>query len=410
VTARARIAALLSAHTGIDASRMPAHALDAALGRLEANGLGLRAIEARLAEGADDVLHVLEDATTVGETYFFRHPEQFQAAADHLHTLRKPTLSVWSAGCATGEEAYSLAAVLRHALGADRRVSVLGTDIATRRLEIARRGRYREWSLRRAVRPLAPIVERAGDDYVVTAAVRKDVDFRAHNLLADTSPGGPFDLVFCRNVLIYLRDEAVQAVVGHLARALSPDGRLVLGVLDSRTVRIPDLVAVGPPELQVYARRHAKPQRPSRAPTIVRAPDEPPSLDAAPPPRQTRRPIFGAPRRAPSLPPRAAAPALSSEVHRSILRKIEREELAIARTALMELLERDPAYVPAHLELGLLELRVGRHAAATKAMVKVLGMLEHSSAELMLDGPEQAPVAFYRSVAEGVLAQAGAKR
>jgi chemotaxis protein methyltransferase CheR len=389
MTVQARIRALLSVHTGIDASRMPDRALDAAIQRLQSDGDGFPSIEERLANGNSEVLRVLEDAATVGETYFFRHPEQFQIAVNHLRTVHKPNISVWSAGCATGEEAYSLAAVLGQELGVGRRISVLGTDISTGRLAIAREARYREWSLRRAIRLLAPVVRKVGEDYVVHDHIRKDVAFSAHNLLSGPAPGGPFDLVFCRNVLIYLSDDAARTVVKHLTGSLAPDGRLVLGVLDSHSSHTAHLEPVGPPELQMYVPRKAtpvEPRRPLRAPIPLDFDDDPITLDPEGPRPEVRK-------------------RSSTDAHRSILRAIEREEPAVARSALERLLAQDPMYVPAHLELGLLELRSGRRSAAAAVMGKVVRILENRAADAMLEGPEHAPVAFYRSVAQAVLAQ-----
>ena len=229
--------------------------------------LGLRTFAAYYrkvkADAAERVLMV--DRVSTNETHFFREPRQF----DYLETeiipdwLRRPprTLRVWSAGCSTGEEAYSLASVLRAAFPAERGwgVQIFGTDISTRVLERARAARWPiDKSREIPKRYLQTFFLRgygsqegwmkAGPE--LTPLVR----FERQSLLED--PGtlpGPFDLVLCRNVLIYFDTATKRRVIDHLIGQLAPHGYLFLGHAESLHLLAHDMKAAGP---TVYRRAH----------------------------------------------------------------------------------------------------------------------------------------------------------
>jgi chemotaxis protein methyltransferase CheR len=183
---------------------------------------------------------------TVPETYFFRHPEHFDALREvvvpHVTTMRQTSrqLTVLSAGCATGEEAYSIAAVLADAPRLHGwSVRVLAIDLNETLLERARRGSYSRWSLRGVSdADRARHFTREGNRYVLDARLRSGVAFESRNLLDDDPafwrPDG-FDVVFCRNVMLYLSGDATRALVERLAASLVPGGFLFLG--PSETLR-----------------------------------------------------------------------------------------------------------------------------------------------------------------------------
>jgi len=143
---------------------------------------------------------------------------------------------IWSAGCATGEEAYTAAIVL-HEGGLAGRSHVLGTDLCRAALLTAREARYRSWSFRGVD---AEVVRRHfrndGEDHVLNDQIRRHVAFELHNLLADPSPpaalGGCADVILCRNVLIYMAPDAVVEVAARLFASLSPGGWLITGPSD----------------------------------------------------------------------------------------------------------------------------------------------------------------------------------
>jgi len=188
-----------------------------------------------------DELHNFIDAISTNETYFFREANHFSALrAKVLPEIlsRRKHVSVWSAGCSTGEEPYTLRIVMDEHLegmaGAD--AAIVGTDISTAVIRKAREGVYNERALR-FVPPAA--LEKyfgpAADGLrQASAALRAGVSFKVHNLFTDPPPGEPFDIIFCRNVMIYF-DKATQTklVDEIFSRALRPDGYLFIGHSES---------------------------------------------------------------------------------------------------------------------------------------------------------------------------------
>lgn len=190
----------------------------------------------RVLAGERRSVSLLVEHAVVGETYFFRHPEQLAAVARRLlrgQPADRP-LHVWSAGCASGEEPYTLAMLLLEAGRAGARDRILATDVSARALEAGRAGHYGEWSMRR----LDPALRRrhftpVGPRLAVSAAVRAPVEFRRHNLVCDLPPGADFDLVCCRNVLIYFSPATAAAVLARLVEALRPGGWLLVGPVET---------------------------------------------------------------------------------------------------------------------------------------------------------------------------------
>ena len=196
--------------------------------------------------GPDPDPHALDDLIaelTVGETYFFREPDQFRFLRDtvlpeirarrgHGHILR-----AWSAGCASGEEAYSLAIVFREELPAGR-AHLLATDLSREALARARRARYSDWSLRgEGAAAARPYLRPEGNDHVVVEPLRRMVSPGYLNLAVDDYPSAAsgvwgMDLIFCRNVLIYLDRETVGAVARRLHDSLAPGGWLIAASSD----------------------------------------------------------------------------------------------------------------------------------------------------------------------------------
>jgi chemotaxis protein methyltransferase CheR len=180
---------------------------------------------------------------TVGETYFFREPAQFEALRNRvLPDLRRGLagggrLRVWSAGCASGEEPYSLAILLEEQ-GLSEQSSVLGTDISRKALQRAREGSYGIWSLRGSPGATAsPNFERRGDRFVVHERLRRRVEFRYLNLAEGLYPSpdngtAVVDLILCRNVMIYFDPETVRQVARRFYQALKPGGWLITGPSD----------------------------------------------------------------------------------------------------------------------------------------------------------------------------------
>lgn len=187
---------------------------------------------------------LIASALTVGETYFFRGEEQFNAFVGHVvPELRPPgdprPLRILSAGSSTGEEAYTVAILLsgRYGQSAARDASITGWDLDPRAIERAQAGRYSAWSLRQtSARDRAHWFEQQGNTYILDPDVRRMVSFRRQNLagpLPLEAPGAAFDVIFCRNVLIYFSAEAARALLARLHETLVPGGYLLLGYAES---------------------------------------------------------------------------------------------------------------------------------------------------------------------------------
>jgi len=209
------------------------------------------------------------EAMTTNETYFFREPAQYEAlrktVLPELIEERQSTrkISVWSAASSTGQEAYSLAMLLLEmGLGAWD-VSILGTDLSTPVLKRAQAGRYLQIEVNRGLPAplLVKYFKREGLDWQLKDEVRRMVRFQKDDLRSGPPPG-TFDLIFCRNVLIYFDANTKRGILSRIYRALLPGGHLLLGgsettlSYDDRFLRRP----VGTCVLYQMARedRHAK--------------------------------------------------------------------------------------------------------------------------------------------------------
>jgi chemotaxis protein methyltransferase CheR len=197
---------------------------------------------------SDEQMDVLAHHLTVGETYFFRDPQIFQVLEREilpkLITARRKsgkTLRIWSAGCCSGEEAYSIAICVKRAVPdlADWDVLIVGTDINPAFLRKASQGTYGDWSFRGTDPDLRKLyfTHTADGKWKIRPDIRKMVQFQNHNLASGTLPAplgdGGLDLVFCRNVLIYFTSENALKVLDSICDSLSDGGWIAMGATDA---------------------------------------------------------------------------------------------------------------------------------------------------------------------------------
>ena len=259
----------------------------------DASGITIRPEHHRALElaartaGSLDVTRVV-DEFTVKETWFFREHEAlaeipWHALLANAHARGEDRIRVWTAACATGEEAYTLAILACEAFGTTSPpVRVHASDISNSALARAEAGRYGK----RAMRTVTP-AQRAryfsevDGDAVVGPELRALVELHRHNLTRDPAPPFAetgFDLVLCRNVLIYFSPETTAQVIGALERSLAPNGRLVLGAADTlcgTTSRLAELTPA-----PVRRPRRPPERRPRPAARLVAAPEDPADLFA----------------------------------------------------------------------------------------------------------------------------------
>lgn len=382
----------------------------------------------------------LEAEITIGETFFFRYAEQFAALRGtilpELIAARRSTrtLRIWSAGCSTGAEPYSIAILVRDLLGdalADWTVTILGTDISAAALATARAGEYGPWALRtldteeraRWFRrtPARPGLPHGG--YALRQAFRQMVRFERQNLMSlidgsERAPGG-FDLILCRNVLIYFSAEHVNRIVRALSERLTLDGWLLLGHAEPNPAFAQWLTPLALPGTVAY--------RPSGI-AVPAAPIDVPSPVPAgsvflPPTAPEPEPALPGPISIPAPPVSPAPPARENPLSPGdLLAEIRvladggetarawrrlREEidgcaidpalryyeglLALdlgrereAERALRGALFLDRGFVMAHFQLGLLLARGGRRAEAVRALDNALRLAQGLPPETVL--------------------------
>ncbi len=411
----------------------------------------------------------LEAEITIGETFFFRYSEQFAALRTtilpELVEARRPdrVLRIWSAGCSTGAEPYSLAILVREILGdalPDWRVTIHGTDISTEALATARAAEYGRWALRtmppeERLRyfthlPPKPGIRREGG-FALRPEFRSMVKFAKGNLLRLAEPGDvtgePYDLILCRNVLIYFDAATVTRVVHGLGRRLRPRGWLLLGHAEPNPTFSAFLDPVSLPGTVAY--RPPGPRPPPRVEPAP-APVPPPMVDL--PPEVAPSPVADAvlaeaPATAPIVPPPAVAGADDPEpdpltdalarvraladagesgaAWRALRAAVEAEPMnprlrfyeglvagslgreAEAERALRAALYLDRGFVMAHYHLGLMLLTQGRVPEAVRALdnARVLSQALPPDAAL----PE-GDGALAAEVAEGVAAAIAGSR
>jgi chemotaxis protein methyltransferase CheR len=374
--------------------------------------------------------HLLE-ALVVGETYFFRHRSYFDAlereVLPELIARRREThqLRFWCAGCATGEEAYSLVIALRGLLpGVDRwQIRTLATDLSRAFLARAEEGVYGEWSFRETDEAFkAANFLREGRRFRLRPELRRLVRFRRHNLVEDNDLSlvddtANLDLILCRNVLIYLAPEAARRVVARLWAALVPGGYLVLGPSDPLPGLLQGFQMRAGGDAILYRRAESDEfERPTRA------------LDPLPGPGQTtitatpsragepsaRAPVATSAAREPPSEPHAddadwlvlwraarahadegrldeaiarCQEAISRAQHRAepyyllgALRQAQGADAA-ATVAWRQALYVDRGFVPAHLALAAVHRRAGRPDQARRMLVRGQRVLAGRAAE-----------------------------
>ena len=195
--------------------------------------------------GAEPLAREVVEAMTTNESFFFRDDKPFQhfraQALPRLLTARPPgsALRIWSAASSTGQEAYSLAMILAESKSvvAGRSIEIIGTDIAREPLSRARDGQYSQFEVQRGlpVQYLMKYFTKEDPHWRISPAIRKMAQFREFNLLGDLRLLGRFDVVFCRNVLIYFDQPTKTKVLEGIAGLMPPDGMLYLGGAETVT-------------------------------------------------------------------------------------------------------------------------------------------------------------------------------
>jgi chemotaxis protein methyltransferase CheR len=179
------------------------------------------------------------EAMTTNESFFFRDVTPFKAFREQvlpvLLSRRQPgrAIRIWSAACSSGQEPYSLAMILEEERAAlrERPVEIVATDISTEMVERASAGTYSHFEVQRGlpIQLLTKYFKRDEERWTIVPELRRRVTFRQFNLLHDFGTLGAFDVIFCRNVLIYFDAPSKAAILAKMSRILAADGSLFLG-------------------------------------------------------------------------------------------------------------------------------------------------------------------------------------
>ncbi|MEX1180554.1 MAG: CheR family methyltransferase [Cucumibacter sp.] len=378
--AEAELKALLVSATGhYRLSHNDGLVFDKVRARLAATGLP--SIEAYLdylknGLGKEAELDGLIAGLTVGETYFFRHPDQFDALRDRVlpeclaRNAASKQLRIWSAGCANGAETYSIAIAVRALLGeraANWNVSIVGSDINRAFLAEAEAGRYSDWALREM-----PDGERrawftqSDRFWVIKDRYREHVSFVNHNLVTGECPSihkniFAFDIVFCRNVMIYFGNAENRAVIEKLRDALVNGGFLFIAPSDYHAYLDGAFAPARAPGAIVF-RKRGRPTGAAAARHLA------PVADPAVEPRPLKAKI-----RPPARPDTLAAPQpTASPDLDSIVAAANRGDWAAAMQTCETLLERDICDVAAHYYYALIRHYSGAPAEAERALKRAV--------------------------------------
>jgi len=196
------------------------------------------------------------DAITTNETLWFREPAQFDALRQHIlpeliaARAAERRLSIWSAAASSGQELYSVAMTLLDVSLTGWNLRLLGTDLSLQILERAVRGRYLQLEVNRGLpaQYLVKYFRRVGLDWQLNDEVRRMCEFRQFDLRSSAASLGKFDIVFCRNVLIYFDHITKTKILNEIARTLYPGGYLFLGTAETiLNLQVPfERLTIGP--------------------------------------------------------------------------------------------------------------------------------------------------------------------
>lgn len=200
-------------------------------------------VEKIVRSGSEALRGEVTEAMTVNESFFFRDKVPFknfeEVMVPHLRKERasQRKIRIWSAAASTGQEAYSLSINTREQPDkmAGWKIEIIGTDLSSEVLEKAKSGLYSQFEVQRGMPAplLVKYFKQVGTMWQIDSAVRAMVQFRTFNLLDDYRQLGTFDIVFCRNVLIYFDAETKGKILERVAKQLAPDGFLVLGAAET---------------------------------------------------------------------------------------------------------------------------------------------------------------------------------
>jgi chemotaxis protein methyltransferase CheR len=269
---------LLKERSGLDLSADKQYLVESRLIPLarRAGLSGLADLVQKMKSGAEALTSDVVEAMTTNETFFFRDKIPF----DHLRDTILPqliparatrrSLRIWSAASSTGQEPYSIAMCLKEfgPVLSGWRIEIVATDLSQEVLEKSRAGVYSQFEVQRGlpIQMLVKYFKQTGELWQINSDIRGMVQHKQLNLLHDFTCLGKFDIIFCRNVLIYFDQETKVNIFNRLAKVIEPDGFLVLGAAET-VVGLTDVFKPFPERRGLY-----RPNAPSVVPGRTYAP------------------------------------------------------------------------------------------------------------------------------------------
>ncbi len=267
---------LLKERSGLDLSADKQYLVESRLLPLarRAGLAGIGDLVAKMKTGSASLVSDVVEAMTTNETFFFRDKVPF----DHLREVALPSLlkaragrkslRIWSAACSTGQEPYSIAMCLKEAGAAlaGWRVEIVATDLSQEVLEKSKAGLYSQFEVQRGlpIQMLVKYFSQTGELWQLNGEIRGMVSHRQLNLLQDFAHLGTFDVIFCRNVLIYFDQDTKANIFERMSKLMEPDGMLMLGAAES-VVGITDAFRPYPDRRGLYQPNPTRAGRPAGA-------------------------------------------------------------------------------------------------------------------------------------------------
>jgi len=361
------------------------------------------ALYTHLTEGAaaPAALEAFIASLTVPETYFFRNQPQFEALEQHIlpdliaRRRDQRRLRIWSAGCASGEEPYSLAILLRRLLPdlTSWDVTILATDLNRSLLEKGQRGFYTAWSFRETPAEVqAQYFTARNGLFELAPQVRSQVTFAYLNLADDCYPSAStntqdMDLILFRNVLIYFGEEMARRVIERLYEALVPGGWLLVGHAEPSIALFSRFITRAFPNAIVYQKPEQEQSVALQPEVLASQPEAPRARSRRPEPRVSARPVSlaAASRGTPSRPisggptrssasatPSSPVPAAPSDDlaarYQAVRQLADQAQLELARRSVEALVKQAPLFAPAYYLQGLILQELGDFEGALVAL------------------------------------------
>lgn len=362
---------------------------------------------------------------TIGETYFFREPRAFDLVLDYARKKfggsggNKEQLRIWSAGCCTGEEPYSIAMALRQAMPEQdpAAITILATDINARHLRIAQAGVYRQWSFRNthAASQSANFSEEGDNQFRINDQIRKLVQFSELNLAAPDYPSvanntHTMDIIFCRNVLMYFSKQQAKKVIERFRQCLVDGGWLIVNPSEASAELFPGFSRVYYPDA-IYFQKTSHGSEPTVIHPAKESADVTHSNPRVPATKVEARPKAPRLRKQPCKPEQTPVSGDESPTaeffHAKALQAIESGDQRNAMQHLKRVVYLNPDFILAHYLMGVLQSAQNKHSEAARQFSVAGELLAALDGDDIVPGSDGLSAAYLQESIRSYMDKAG---